>query len=93
LFETLDKLAVRKPAQFCRRANARDPEAAKGSLFDPPIPVSESQGSLHGFTRGTIQPSSASNITLGQLHYFFSSLAGFAPAFSSWHLRGSFLFG
>jgi hypothetical protein len=86
LLKALDQLAVRDPVEFGGGADARYPETAKRPLFDPSISVSESERALYRLVGRSIQAASASDVALGQLHYLFSSLPGFTPAFSSWHV-------
>jgi hypothetical protein len=92
LFKALDQLAIRDPVEFGGGADARYPETAKRSLFDPSIAVRESERALYRLVRRPIQAASASDVALGQLHYLFSSLPGFTPALSSWHCVAPFKF-
>src|SRR4029453_14191640 len=48
------------------------------------------EGSLHRLPGSFIQSATTTDIAFGHFHDLFSSLSGFTPAFSSWHVTNSF---
>src|SRR3989304_10471795 len=91
LLETAHELAVRYAVKLGRRADARDPQPAKGPFLDPTVPVSERKGALDGLARGPVESAAAPDVPLGEFHDLLASFFRFSSTLGSWHVWNSFL--